>query len=93
MPCFKIEFYGLVQGVGFRALIKRGANTYNLKGEVWNDPGDVNKVVAFVEGTYENIFNFLTYIFSKQEQGGPLIEHMKIYSTNCSYKDFRITYR
>ena len=93
MPCFRIEFYGLVQGVGFRALINSIARKLGLKGEVWNDPENSDRVICYVYGTYEKIFNFLSIVFVNQSDFGPRIDYMKIYSTDCSYDDFSISYK
>lgn len=55
---------GLVQGVGFRALVKRHALLYNIKGFVRNLPD--GRVEICAQGNTDQIKNFIHAIRSKQ---------------------------
>jgi len=58
---FRIKFYGIVQGVGFRPFIYRIANSSNLVGFVKNLS---DSVVIEVEGNEKNIEVFIEKVFT-----------------------------
>ena len=56
----RILIEGMIQGVGYRALIKQAARSLKLKGLARNLPDET--VEIFIEGPKENIQKFLKYI-------------------------------
>ncbi len=53
MPTIRIVVSGLVQGVGFRAFVRRNALALSLTGEVWNRLD--GQVEAAVSGTADHL--------------------------------------
>ena len=80
----RLEISGVVQGVGFRPFLFVLAKQYHLKGEVSNTAGGV---LAVVEGTLENIENFINDIYHKN----PLLAHVtRIESADTKPQNFSL---
>ena len=74
---------GRVQGVGFRAFVKRKADMLGLKGFVRNLPDGRVEVVA--EGEEEKLSKLLTFLHE-----GPSLSKVK--NVEYSYSDYRGVY-
>ncbi len=57
----RLEFYGVVQGVGFRPFVYTAAKKFNLKGFVGNGSGGV---FIEVEGEAANLSDFQNFLNS-----------------------------
>lgn len=72
--CYNILFTGKVQDVGFRRLVENIANSYNLRGFVFNDIDDTVKVVCCCENGI--IEDFLAEIRNKSLIRGSEIDYI-----------------
>ena len=83
-----IEVKGLVQGIGFRAVIKRHALLHNIKGFARNCADGSVEICA--QGTKDQISHFLSLV--EKNSGAAKIEALKAErrSIRCSYDSFEI---
>lgn len=79
----KIKAYGIVQGVGFRPLVYRVAQTLHLKGTVRNVGGYV-EIIA--QSTNETLMDFITEIKQNQING---IEIIKLEEEDIPYEEYK----
>ena len=88
----RILIEGMIQGVGYRALIKQAARSLKLKGLARNLPDET--VEIFIEGPKENIQKFLKYIHIKGKPEDIL--SINVTETKCFWegeKDYQVAWK
>ncbi len=86
MYCVNIKYYGIVQGIGFRAHIKRKAMDYSLTGWVKNLPdGSVEAIFCGDERSIGIVINY-----SLRIPGSRIERYEKKAIAECDFYDFVI---
>lgn len=85
--CIKYEFFGIVQGVGFRPFIYQLAEEFNLKGFVYNCSYGV---ISEVEGETVNLEYFEKSLHEKLPPLAKIESFQKIQTNLKNYKTFKI---
>lgn len=91
MKTFKIEVYGLVQGVGFRFMTKKLADQLGVKGIVMNR----NNGSVYIEAQADpmTLQQFISQVKLSPSPSGR-VDDIRIAEINHSvYKDFSIIYQ
>ena len=88
MKTTKLEIYGRVQGVFFRANTKEFADKISLKGQVKNQ--DNGSVLITVQGTKEQIEQLISWINSNPGMSKVERIEKEEYNSKETYKDFQI---
>lgn len=85
--CWRLEIYGMVQGLGFRPFIYRLAQEWNLVGWVANTG---RGVILEVQGTTENLAGFMRTLPKEKPALAQISRLSKREIPSQPYRDFRI---
>lgn len=87
LKTFKIQVGGQVQGVGFRPFVFNLAQKYQLKGTVSNN---ANGVLIYVNGTSEEVMNFMEDILEKAPDAAIIQSHAMEEIESLEFENFSI---
>ena len=87
LKTYKIQVGGQVQGVGFRPFVFNLAQKYQLKGTVSNN---ANGVLIYVNGTSEELMNFMEDILEKVPDAAIIQSHAMEEIESLEFENFSI---